>query len=106
MSNNTMTIVQIQAALGIPITATFITDVLEIKPVEQQKRALFWSHEQWGLIRGRLTNYLNGRNQHPKEFSGERPPKKEKEDAAPAGDIDAMFGDEAPNATSNEDFFA
>lgn len=69
-------IVQISAALGFPVTATFITDVLGVPPDQSLsvKRALFWPREQYGMIHGRLQNHLNSRiGIDPSTFTPERP---------------------------------
>lgn len=92
-------IVQIQAAIGIPLTAEFITKTLGIGPNPELtvKRAVFWDRDKYGVIVGRLQNFLNSKGAiDPTTFSPDRP--KKTDDAAPAakGDDGAgfSFGDD------------
>lgn len=46
----TLNIVQIQSALGLPITATFISDVLKVPVAGNEKRAVWWELGQYEAI--------------------------------------------------------
>lgn len=91
-------IVQISAALGFPVTAHFITDVLGVPPdvTLSVKRALFWPSDQYGMIHGRLQNHLNSRiGIDPLTFTPERP-KGAATPATAAGVEPEAFGFETP----------
>lgn len=94
-------IVQISAALGFPVTATFVAEVLGVPPDPSLsiKRALFWPREQYGMIHGRLQNHLNGRiGIDPSSFTPDRPKGAAAEaPTAPAAETDG-FGFETPVA--------
>lgn len=53
-------IAQFQATTKLPLTAEFVVNVLGIKPDEQVKRSMLWDRNKYGLILGRLANYMNG----------------------------------------------
>ena len=100
-------IVQISAALGFPVTAHFVTDVLGVPPdvTLSVKRALFWPSDQYGMIHGRLQNYLNGRiGIDPSSFTPDRP--KGSVAAAPAPAASAAetegVGFETPTAETDD----
>lgn len=102
-------IVQIQAAIGLPLTAEFITKTLGIEPNPELtvKRAVFWDANKYGVIVGRLSNYLVNKGAvDPTTFSPDRP--KKTEDAAPAAKADDgagfSFGDDSPAADSGDGF--
>ena len=104
-------IVQIQAAIGLPLTAEFITKTLGIEPNPELtiKRAVFWDANKYGVIVGRLSNYLGNKGTvDPTKFSPDRP--KKADDAAPAakGDDGAgfSFGDEKPAGDAAGDAFS
>lgn len=106
MSQQRFNIVQFQAASGLPLTADFIVNTLGIAADEQQKRALFWNRDKYGLIIGRLQNFINSKGAaNPCDMNGQRP----KKDDAPPATADAggdFFGDEeAAPAEANEEFF-
>ena len=108
-------IVQIQAAIGLPLTAEFITKTLGIEPNPELtvKRAVFWDANKYGVIVGRLSNYLGNKGAvDPTKFSPDRPKKAED---APAGDAAKTgaaadsgdgfsFGDETPSAGDADGF--
>ena len=94
-------IVQIQAALAVPVTATFIVDTLGVQPVETVKRAVFWDAADYGKIVGRLQNHLNSRGAiDPTTLSGER----EKKTAEPTAADGDFFG-ETKEPAGDGDFF-
>lgn len=98
-------IVQISAALGFPVTAHFITDVLGVQPdpALSVKRALFWPREQYGMIHGRLQNHLNSRiGIDPLTFTPDRPKASGSTPATAAGVEPDGFGFEEP---AEESFF-
>ncbi len=118
MSDPMFNIVQFQAASGLPLTATFIVETLGVGPDHTEKRAMFWKASKYGLIIGRLQNFINGKAaSNPCDLSGERPKTKKTDDAAPppaaaaaasteADDLfsegdDDLFGDE-PASTKTE----
>ena len=112
-------IVQISAALGFPVTAHFIIDVLGVPPdtTLSVKRALFWHSEQYGMIHGRLQYHLNRRiGIDPLTFTPDRPKAATAADSTPAtaaGVEPEAFGFEmsddaqspATGAEVTEDFF-
>ena len=55
-----LTIVQVQDALGIKVTADMIKNVLQVKPARAEKRACWWSAEQFDDIRMALITHIRG----------------------------------------------
>lgn len=55
-----LTIVQVQDALGIKVTADMIKNVLQVKPARAEKRACWWSAEQFDDIRMALITHIQG----------------------------------------------
>lgn len=97
-------VVQVQAALLVPITANFIVNKLKVAPAETQKRLVLWNASDYPLICERLAEWIKkAKTLDITKFSGERP---KKEEAAPAANpgLDAMFGDEEETA-DNAEFF-
>lgn len=94
-------IVQFQAASGLPLTGDFIVNTLGIAPDETVKRAMYWNRDRYGLIIGRLQNFVNGKAaNNPCEFSAERPASKKKDEAAaPAADESFDFGESEADST-------
>lgn len=81
---NEINIVQIQTALLLPVTAQFIEDKLGIKPVRTDKRAKFWTREQFvDICQGIIGQVTHARNANFDAISGQRP-KKDEPAAAPA----------------------
>lgn len=73
-------IVQIQNALQIPITAGFVTDTLNVAPVETVKRAVYWAASDYSTICHRLIGHItNLSTVNAAEISGERPKKAQAE---------------------------
>ena len=103
-------IVQISAALGFPVTAHFVTDVLGVQPDPSLsvKRALFWPREQYGMIHGRLQNHLNSRiGIDPTTFTPDRPKAAVESVAATAAatEPEAFGFDMSGDAEVTGDFF-
>lgn len=106
-------IVQFQAASGLPLTADFIIKTLGVEPDETVKRAMFWNRDKYGLIIGRLQNFINGKvAANPCDFDGSRPKKTEDDpfaEASPpaaqtaAAADDDPFGESTSAATEDED---
>jgi hypothetical protein len=100
-------IVQIQSALLVPITAQFIVDKLGVKPVEQEKRAMFWSDAQYLDICQRLIAHITARRDLDiNSISGQRPKKEEVAPEPQASAGDAFFGgDDTPagSASASDD---
>lgn len=94
MSTKEINITQISRAIpGLGITGQFVIDTLGVKAARQEKRALFWSVEQWPLICKRLTEHVaKGAATNIASLSGERDAPK----AKPTTGADAMFEDDAP----------
>lgn len=87
-------IVQIQSALLLPLTGQFIVDKLEVKPVRQEKRAMYWKATDFtNICQGLISHITAARNADFDTISAERPKK-----AEPAA--------EAPAGSNSEDFFA
>lgn len=98
-------IVQIQAALLVPLTAQFIINKLKVAPAETQKRLVLWNAADYALICSRLGEWIEkARQLDVTTFSGERPKKEEAPPAADAGG-DFFGDDEGAPAADNEDFF-
>lgn len=102
-------IVQIQTALLLPVTANFIVDKLDVKPVRTEKRAMYWKAEDFTHIcQGLISHITAVRNADFDQISGERV----KKAAEPAPSTDDFFAaDPAPaaepvQAEDTEDFFA
>jgi hypothetical protein len=97
-------IVQISAALGFPVTATFITNTLNIPPNPELsvKRALFWNETDYDAICLRLIAQVSrARGEKPGALSPDRP----KADA-PVVEPDGFgFGDAQPAAPTEPDGF-
>lgn len=81
MSTEHITLPTIQASLGVPVTGKFIEEVLEIAPVATDKRAKFWSPDQYEKIRKALALFIRDRTAI---IEGERPAPKPKAGNAPA----------------------
>lgn len=110
-------IVQIQTALLLPVTANFIVDKLDIKPVRQEKRAMYWRDEDFTNICQQLIQHITAvRNAdfskieaaRPKK-APEPPPQESFFDAEPAPAAasvteDDFFGETKTQET--DDFFA
>ena len=97
-------IVQFQAASGLPLTGDFIVNTLGVAPDETVKRAMYWNRDRYGLIIGRLQNFVNGKAaMNPCEFSAERPASKKKDDA-PAAAESFDFGENEADSTESFDF--
>lgn len=97
-------IVQFQAASGLPLTGDFIVNTLGVAPDETVKRAMYWNRDRYGLIIGRLQNFVNGKAaNNPCEFSAERPASKKK-DEAPAAAESFDFGESEADSTESFDF--
>jgi hypothetical protein len=113
-------IVQIQTALLLPVTAQFIVEKLGVKPVRQEKRAMYWKAEDFTHVcQGRISHITAVRNADFDQISGQRPKKVEPEPAADSGDFfgeaapaaapateDEFFGASEAKAEEAEDFFA
>lgn len=106
-----ITIIQIQKALNLPITGTFIADTLMVKPVRTEKRAMFWTAEQYVEICNALDRHLaEGRANDPTAQDGSRAKKVEAPAAAAApataeaGNADDMFGEAAPAGDAGDMF--
>lgn len=56
-------IVQIQTALLVPITGTFIVEKLGIQPVRRDKKACFWKPEQYQDIAQALIRHVTTRRE-------------------------------------------
>jgi hypothetical protein len=101
-------VVQIQTALLIPVTASFIVDKLGIKPCATEKRAVYWKPEDFTHIcQGLISHITSVRNADFDKISGARPKK-----AEPAATTDAggdFFNEEATDtetaADAGGDFF-
>ncbi len=81
MSTEHITLPTIQASLGVPITGKFIEDELQIMPVATDKRAKFWSRDQYDDIQNKLISFINQRG---RIIETERPVVKPKVGNAPA----------------------
>lgn len=82
-------VVQVQTALLLPITGQFIVDKLGVKPVRQDKRAMFWREEDFTNICQALISHITAvRNANFAEISGERKTKKVE---APVEEVDDFF---------------
>lgn len=93
-------IVQISAALGFPVTATFITNTLNIPPNPELsiKRALFWNEADYDAICLRLiAQVTRARGEKPAALSPDRP-KGDAPAAAAAEPVTEGFGSETPAA--------
>jgi len=89
-------IVQISAALGFPVTATFITNTLNVPPNPELsvKRALFWNEADYDAICLRLiAQVTRARGEKPGALSPDRP--KVAVEPVPAAEPEA-FGFETP----------
>jgi hypothetical protein len=94
-------IVQFQTASGIPLTANFIVDTLGVAPDETVKRAMYWNRDKYGLIIGRLQNFINGKAAvNPCAESGERASKK----PAAAADESFDFGETPADSAESFEF--
>ena len=71
------TIGVIQASLGFKITGEFIVDTLGVEPVERDKRAQFFTAEQFDVIKKKLSY-------HCRDAELVRAEKAQKKTAAPA----------------------
>ena len=101
--SDTFTIAQFQAVTKLPLTAEFIVNVLGIPADEQVKRSSIWNRDKYGLILGRLQNYLNScGNLDPTKAEKATSTRKPKEDAKPAGGDDP-FAEDAGTGTSEAD---
>ena len=56
--NNRLTLVQIQTALLVPVTANFVEDKLGVKAAESEKRAKFWTQAQYQEICQKLIAHV------------------------------------------------
>lgn len=69
----TLNIVQIQSALGLPITATFISDVLKVPVAGNEKRAVWWELGQYEAIVDALIAHIqNARSVNVAAIDGKR----------------------------------
>lgn len=76
-----ITLVTIQASIGIPITGDFIEKTLEIPPARTDKRAKFWTVDQYDKIRDAAISFLADRTDI---VEATRAPKPSKAGNAPA----------------------
>ena len=79
MSN--LTLPTIQASLGVKISAEFIEKELGVAPAATDKRAKFFTREQYDEIRKKLSAFVRDRTEI---IEGERPVAKPKAGNAPA----------------------
>lgn len=110
-----LNIVQIQTALLLPVTASFISDKLGVKPSEVEGRASYWKAEDFTHIcQGLIQHITAARNADFSKISAERPKSKKagaESAAAPAPAAEAggaadFFGNDDSQATGGaEDFF-
>lgn len=84
MSNtNRLTLVQIQTALLVPVTAAFIEEKLKVAPAESDKRAKFWTQAQYeNEIVPQFMRHLQSRAKVDFSAIEANRPKKEKDGAA------------------------
>lgn len=103
--SDTFTIAQFQAVTKLPLTAEFIVNVLGIPPDEQVKRSSIWNRDKYGLILGRLQNYLNSCAGLDPTLAEKAPStRKPKEEPKPAGDDPFDEGGDDPFAEDEELF--
>lgn len=96
-------IVQFQAASGLPLTGDFIVNTLGVAPDETVKRAMYWNRDRYGLIIGRLQNFVNGKAaNNPCAENAQRPKKDEAPPPAAAESFD--FGESEADSTESFDF--
>ena len=109
-----ITLVQIQTALLLPLTASFITDKLGIKPVHSEKRSQFWSRAQFtDICQALLQHITKMRNANFDAIEAKRPARTKKggtpaaapaQAAAPAAaggfSFGALPGAQAPAASA------
>lgn len=111
-------IVQVQTALLMPVTAQFIVDKLGVKPVRTDKRAMFWSRDDFTHIcQGIIQHVTSVRNADFDSISAQRPKKDDAAAPAPApaaaasdegfdfGDADEGFDFGGETAAEPEGFF-
>lgn len=75
MSTEHITLPTIQASLGIPMTGDFIERTLHVAPVATDKRAKFWTREQYDQIRRNAINFLAEREGIVEATRAPKPPK-------------------------------
>lgn len=107
---STMNIVQLQTALGIPVTATFVLEVLKVPAAGNEKRAVWWEVDQYETIVDALIAHIEKtRKVNVAAIDGKRIKKVKEEVAAPAtaaaqcADAGDLFGDAEPE--TNDDLF-
>ncbi|MFN7817816.1 MAG: hypothetical protein ACK5OQ_16425 [Burkholderiales bacterium] len=107
---STLNIVQLQTALGIPVTATFVLEVLKVPAAGNEKRAVWWEAGQYEAIVDALIAHIEkARKVNVAAIDGKRSKKVKEEAAAPAAaiakcaDTSDLFGDAEPE--TNDDLF-
>lgn len=97
-------IVHIQQALLLNITAAFIVDKLDVKPVHTEKRAMYWDRSQFTDICQKLIAHVTAaRNVDWSTVSGER---KAPAAAPPPAVAADPFAEDDPFAETSDDPFA
>lgn len=100
---NMINIVQIQAALLIPVNANFISEKLGFKPARTDKRAMFWNASEYPKMCDALVRWIeHQKRMDPTKLTGERPKSVEVEakpdSAAAASPVQAQpFVSQSPN---------
>jgi hypothetical protein len=83
-TSNEINLTQIQTALLMPITGQYIEEKLGIKPVRAEKRAKFWSRDQFtDICQGIITHVTAARNVNFDLVQAERKSAKPKVDDDP-----------------------
>jgi hypothetical protein len=73
-------IVQIQAALLVPVNANFISEKLGFKPARTDKRAMFWNASEYPKMCDALVRWIeHQKRMDPTKLTGERPKSAEPE---------------------------